>query len=187
MTSDLGNPAGSELPLKTVVRKARVRLVALLAIVVPIVVVLANGEQAFDAARGLWLRWTNASPVLETIWQGTWKSKGGFTFEFAMQLEVRGDNSAVGQIKWQLVGAPAQSPLALRIGATGTEFVSGRYDRTQGIASVAGHRVTDPTLLALDTYRFQIRSDKVSFVGMTRYRGDWEAEAGGTVIVAEKH
>lgn len=104
-----------------------------------------------------------------------------------MQLEVRGDNSAAGQIKWQLVGAPAQSPLAPRIGATGTEFVSGRYDRAKGIASVAGYLVSDPTLLALDTYRFQIRSDKVSFVGMTRYRGDWEAEAGGTVIVTEKH
>jgi hypothetical protein len=154
---------------------------------VPIVVVLANGERAFDEANAVWLRWTKAAPVLETIWQGTWKSKGGFTFEFAMQLEVAGDNSANGQIKWQLVGAPPESPLAPRIGNKGTEFVSGRYDRINGIASIAGYAVSDPTLLALDTYRFQMRPDRVSFVGMTKYRGDWEAEASGTVIVTEKH
>jgi hypothetical protein len=176
----------SELLPKTTMGKARTRLVALLAVIVPLIVLLANGERAFDEARALWLRWTNASPVLETVWQGTWKSKGGYTFDFAMQLEVRGNNSASGQIKWQLVGTPANSALAPRTGERATEFVSGRYDRLNGIASIAGYAVSDPTLLALDTYRFQIRPDKVSFVGMTRYRGDWEAEASGTVIVTEK-
>jgi hypothetical protein len=177
----------SELPSRSVIGKARNRVVAVLAVVVPIVVILANGERAFDEASAVWLRWTKAAPVLETIWQGSWKSKGGFTFDFAMQLDVAGDDSATGQIKWQLVGAPAESPLTPRIGSKGTEYVSGRYDRINGIASIAGYAVSDPTLLALDTYRFQMRSDKVSFVGMTRYRGDWEAEASGTVIVTEKH
>lgn len=160
---------------------------ALLAVIVPIIVLLANGERAFDETRALWLRWTKTAPALETIWQGTWKSKGGSTYEFALRLEVHGDNSGSGQIKWQLIGAPANSPLLSRIGDKGTESVSGRYDRTNGVASIAGHAVSDPTLLALDTYRFQIRPDKVSFVGMTRYRGDWEAEASGMVIVTEKH
>lgn len=177
----------SELPSRSVIEKTRTRVVAVLAIVVPIVVVLANGERAFDEASAVWLRWTKAAPVLETIWQGSWKSKGGFTFDFAMQLEVAGDDTATGQIKWQLVGAPVELPLAPRIGSKGTEFVSGRYDRSNGIASIAGYAVSDPTLLALDTYRFQMKSDKVSFVGMTRYRGDWEAEASGTVIVTAKH
>lgn len=176
----------SEQQTKTKLAQARTRLVALLAVIVPLIVLLANSERAIDGARALWLRWTNTAPELETVWQGTWKSKGGFTFDFAMQLEVHGDNSAAGQIKWQLVGTPVNSPLAPRTGQKATEFVSGRYDRTNGIASIAGYAVSDPTLLALDTYRFQIRPDKVSFVGMTRYRGDWEAEAGGTVIVTEK-
>jgi hypothetical protein len=176
-----------EIQARSAIGKTRTRLVAALAIVVPVLVALANAERAIDEASALWLRWTKAAPVLDSIWQGTWKSKGGFTFDFAMQLEVAGDNSANGQIKWQLVGAPPQSPLAPRIGSKGTEYVSGRYDRTNGIASIAGYSVSDPTLLALDTYRFQMRPDKVSFVGMTKYRGDWEAEASGTVIVTEKH
>jgi hypothetical protein len=149
----------SELPSRSVIEKTRTRVVAVLAIVVPIVVVLANGERAFDETSAVWLRWTTRAPVLETIWQGSWKSKGGFTFDFAMQLDVAGDDTATGQINWQLVGAPAESPLASHIGSKETEFVSGRYDRINGIASIAGYAVSDPTLLALD--------DKVSFVGMT--------------------
>jgi hypothetical protein len=176
----------SELPSRSSIGKTRNRVVAVLAVIVPIVVILANGGRAFDEVSSAWLRWTKAAPALETIWQGSWKSKGGFTFDFAMHLDVAGDDSATGQIKWQLVGAPVESPLAPRIGSKGTEFVSGRYDRINGIASIAGYAVSDPTLLALDTYRFQMKSDKVSFVGMTRYRGDWEAEASGTVIVTDK-
>lgn len=168
------------------VGKVRGRVVAGLAVVVPIVVVLANGERAFDGTRDLWLRWTKRAPILETTWQGTWKSKNGFTFDFAMQLEVHGDDSATGQIKWQLMETPPNSPLARRVGDKATEFVSGRYDRVNGIASISGYEVDDPMLLARDTYRLQIRADKVSFVGMTKYRGDWEAAAGGTVIVTEK-
>ena len=161
-------------------------LLPALAVLVPVVGILANGERAYDEATTLWQRWTNAAPVLETIWQGTWKSKGGFTFDFALQLEVRGDNTAVGQIKWKLVATPAGSKLAPRVGETAIEYVNGRYDRTKSVASIAGYAVSDTTLLALDTYRLQVRADKLSFVGMTKYRGDWEAEASGTVIITEK-
>jgi hypothetical protein len=173
-------------PESAKVGKLRARLVAGLAVVVPIVALLANGERAFNGARDLWLHWTKRAPTLETTWQGTWKSRSGFTFDFAMQLEVHGDDSATGQIKWQLMEAAPNSPLAQRVGDKATEFVSGRYDRANGIASIAGYEVSDPTLLARDTYRLQIRADKVSFVGMTKYRGDWEAAAGGTVIVTER-
>lgn len=159
----------------------------LLAVLVPVVVLLANADRAYEESQKLWLRWTNTTPTLETIWQGTWKSRGGYTFSFAMRLDVHSDDSATGEINWQLIDTPLNSHLANRVGHKATEFVAGRYNRAQGIASIAGHKVSDPALLALDTYRFQLRPDKVTFVGMTRYRGDWEAEASGTVIVAEKH
>jgi hypothetical protein len=161
-------------------------LVPLLAVVVPVVVLLANADQALDGARALWSRWTKPSPVLETVWHGTWKSRGGFTFDFAMQLRVEGDDQATGKILWELMETPANSQLAKRVGEKATEFVVGRYDRVNGVAAVKGYRVSDPTLLALDNYRFRIRPDKVSFVGMTEYRGDWEAQASGTVIVTDR-
>ncbi len=52
--------------------------------------------------------------------------------------------------------------------------------------TIKGYKVSDPTLLALDSYKFQIKSDQISFVGMSQHRGEWEAQAGGTVIVTEK-
>ncbi len=103
-----------------------------------------------------------------------------------MQLDVRADSTAEGQIRWELVATPPNSHLAHRIGDSAIEYVSGRFDRANNVAMLAGHDVTDPTLIALDSYKFQIKSDKVSFVGMTKHRGDWAAEAQGSVIVTVK-
>lgn len=83
-------------------------------------------------------------------------------------------------------GNAARLFLAPRTGDSAIEFVSGTYDRETRVAVISGHKVSDPTLLALDTYKFQIKPDNVSFVGMSKHRGEWEAQAGGTVIVTEK-
>jgi hypothetical protein len=104
-----------------------------------------------------------------------------------MQLDVRDDGAADGQISWQLLATPPDSFLAPRTGDSAIEYVSGTYDRAKRVAVIAGNTVSDPTLLALDTYKFQIKPDNVTFVGMSKHRGQWEAEAGGTVIVTEKH
>lgn len=172
--------------LKTLVERLRRKPLALLSVIATLFVVLANAKPAMDGAEKLWLDWTQKYPPLETIWQGSWKGRNGFNFALALRLNVLGDNSAQGQIRWELVAAPMDSRLASRVGAHATEFVSGRYDREKAIATLKGYRVSDPTLLALDTYKFQILSDKVSFVGMSRYRGEWQAEASGKVILTEK-
>ncbi len=149
-------------------------------------VVLANAEPAVNGATDLWHRWTQAPARLETTWQGTWKSRDGFNYALAMQLNVADSGAADGQISWELVATPPGNFLAPRIGSTGIEYVRGQFDRVKGLATLDGYKVSDPTLLALDSYKFQIKPDKISFVGMTKHRGEWEAEAGGTVIVTEK-
>ncbi len=149
-------------------------------------VVLANAEPAVNSATALWHRMTATPTNLESTWQGTWKSREGFSFDFAMQLNVADTGAADGQISWKLMVAPPDSPLTKRIGDTGIEYVRGTYDRAHSLAVLDGYEVSDPTLIGTDIYKFQIKSDKISFVGMTKSHGEWTAEANGTVIVTEK-
>lgn len=150
-----------------------------------ILVVLANANGAIDGVQTLWHRWSAPTPALITTWQGDWKSRNGFHFGFAMELRAAPDGQADGEISWQLLAAPPGNPLESRVGATGVEFVKGQFDRASGIALIAGYSVSDPTLLGTDTYRFQIRPDKSTFIGMSKDYGRWEAQASGSVIVTE--
>jgi hypothetical protein len=160
--------------------------VAIIGAIGSVFVMLANAEPAMNGATHIWHRWTQPPPRLETTWQGTWKSRDGFNYALAMQLEVAESGDADGEISWELVATPPGSFLEPRVGATGIEYVRGHYDRSLGLATLSGYKVSDPTLLALDSYKFQIKSDKISFVGMSKHRGGWEAAADGTVIVTEK-
>lgn len=151
-----------------------------------ILVVLANAEGAINGVNGLWNRLATEGMALETTWQGDWKSRNGFHYGLAMRLGVAPSGAADGEISWQLLKAPEGNPLAGRIGATGIEYVSGLFDREDGIAILDGTRVSDPSLLALDSYKFQIKPDKHSFIGMSKHYGEWEAQATGTVIVTQR-
>ncbi len=179
-----------EEPMPDVERSFFARLVrnpiAIIGGIGSILVVLANAGPAVDGVENLWHRWTRQSAHLETNWQGTWKSRDGFNFAFAMQLDVQADATAQGTIRWEMLATPKESFLANRVGDIATEYVSGTFDKAENVATVSGYKVSDPTLLALDSYKFQIKSDKTSFVGMSAHRGEWEAEASGTVIVTEK-
>lgn len=160
--------------------------VAILGAIGSIFVVFANAGPALDGATNLWKRWTAPPASFESTWQGDWKSRDGFHYAFAMQLNATDTGHAEGRISWELKATPPKSHLAGRIGATGFEYVSGQFNRTNGLATIKGYKVSDPTLLALDSYKFQIKSDQNSFVGMSQHRGEWEAQATGTVIVTEK-
>jgi hypothetical protein len=159
--------------------------VAIIGAIGSIFVVFANAGPALDGATNLWRRLTQPPARLETNWQGTWKSRSGYNYAFAMLLEVDESAAAKGQIRWELVATPPDSHLVGRVGETAIEYVSGEYDRAEGLAMVTGYLASDQTLIALDTYKFHVKPDKVSFVGMSKYRGEWEAEAGGTVIVTQ--
>ncbi|MGQ0457529.1 MAG: hypothetical protein ACT4OU_10755 [Hyphomicrobium sp.] len=159
--------------------------IAIIGAIGSVLVVLANANPAIDGVSNLWGRWAEPPPPLETTWQGTWTSRDGYRYDFAMQLNVADSGVADGQIRWDLVATPAKSHIADRVGHSATEFVSGTFDRVKGLADVDGYKVSDPTLIALDSYKFQLKPDRISFVGMTKHRGEWEAQAGGTVIVTE--
>ena len=160
--------------------------VAIIGAVGSLFVVFANAEGAIDGAGRVWHRWTAPPSPLESTWQGDWKSRDGFHYAFAMQLDAAETGQAEGRISWELKATPPKSHLAGRIGATGIEYVSGQFNRRKGLVTIKGYEVSDPSLLALDSYKFQIKPDQISFIGMSLHRGEWEAQAGGTVIVTEK-
>ena len=160
--------------------------IAIIGAIGSILVVLANADPAVNGATALWHRLTAPPTDLESTWQGTWKSREGFTFDFAMQLSVADSGAADGQISWKLIAAPPGSPLEKRVGGTGIEYVRGRFDQARGVAVLDGYKVSDPALIGTDSYKFQIKPDKITFLGMTKSHGEWTAEANGTVIVTEK-
>jgi len=151
-----------------------------------VLVIIANAAPALNSATELWSRWTHPPARLDTTWQGTWKSREGFTYNFAMQLAVSNGGSAEGRINWKLMATPPGSFLEKRVGDTGIEHVRGQYDRIRGLAVLDGYEVSDPSLLGVDSYKFQIKPDRITFLGMTRSHGEWAAEASGTVIVNEQ-
>ena len=160
--------------------------ITIIGLIGSVVAILANAEGAVDSVNHLWHRWSAPPAQLDTNWQGDWKSRNGYHYGFAMQLRVGESGAADGEISWQLKAAPPNSHLANRVGDVGVEYVRGTFDRAKGLANLNGYRVSDPTLLALDNYRFQIKSDQTTFIGMTKHYGDWEAAADGTVIVSER-
>jgi hypothetical protein len=172
--------------VKETVLRALKSPIAIIGLVGSVLVVLANAAPAIDGAKVLWQRWTVPESGLETNWQGTWKSRSGYTYAFAMKLDVAEDQTAQGWISWELLATPPGSHLASRVGHTAIEYVSGRFDKANNVATVDGYEVSDPTLIARDTYKFQIKSDKISFVAMTKNHGDWAAQAQGSVIITGK-
>src|SRR6185369_16735405 len=95
------------VPMETVPRSWASRLirnpVAIIGAIGSVFVMLANAEPAMNGATHIWHRWTQPPPRLETTWQGTWKSRDGFNYALAMQLEVAESGDADGEISWELV------------------------------------------------------------------------------------
>ncbi len=99
--------------METVPRSWASRLIrnpiAIIGAIGSIFVVLANAEPAMDGATHIWHRWTQPPARLETTWQGSWKSRDGFNYALAMQLQVTDSGAADGQITWELVATPPGS------------------------------------------------------------------------------
>jgi hypothetical protein len=169
---------------------ARIRahpVVATAVVLATIVGGVANAGVALEKMSGAWKKWTQSAPALETTWQGVWAMNDGHVFDFVMRLEISSSDSAEGEIRWHLRDTPPKSPIRNRINARAIEYVSGSYDRDARVVQVKGTKVSDPTLLALDDYKFQIRSDNVSFAAVTRAHGDsWDGAAEGRVIIAPR-
>lgn len=112
--------------------------------------------------------------------QGTWEGEG-HRYGFTMQLPVR-DQNIDGSIVWTLLAAPAGSPLASQINATGTERVRGRFDPATWQFTLTGYAVDNPDLIGIDVYRFVVSPDGLTIRGTTRTNaGDWSATLRGRV------
>jgi hypothetical protein len=109
-------------------------------------------------------------------WIGEWKSKKGFHFSFAIDLEPAGK----GAIHWTLRAAPGSSSLKARIGDAGTELVEWSWDAATRELHMTGTKVDDPTLLATDEYKLHVAADGKTFTGKTKGNlGDWKNEIAG--------
>lgn len=151
-----------------------------------VLALLANADPAIEGAKRIWARWTTEPPALDTTWQGEWASRRGTRFTFAMQIGVTPKDEAEGRISWQLTATPPGYFLEDRIGSTAYEYVHGSFDREKKLMLVTGYEVSDPALIATDTYKLQIEPDGLSFTGMTADNDEtWAAQAKGTVIISE--
>jgi hypothetical protein len=173
--------------LKTIFRQVRTYSLIFVTVSGTVLAGLASTGKGIEELKSLWANWTYKPPRLQTIWQGTWQDRDGYRFDFAMQLEVLENDSAKGRVSWKLIETPSGSIIARRIGSVASEFVSGTFDRKEGVAELSGNGVSDPTLLVTDHYIFRIHADKTSFIGKTKNHGDWEAQASGTVLTVAEH
>lgn len=174
--------------IKQKIRKVRNHpVIVMAAVAAPVLVAIANAGGVIGEMKHLWASWMKELPHLETTWQGAWKGDDGYKFDFAMRVEIFENDSVEGYIRWRLVEAPQNSPVAHRINHRATECVSGRYNRKERIVTLTGYKVSDPGLISKDEYRFQVLPDKATFVAMTKnVTGNWEAAAEGRVIIVEK-
>jgi hypothetical protein len=124
---------------------------------------------------------------LETKWEGIWQSARGSRFSFVMHLNIASDDTANGYILWRLLQVPPDSPLADRVNEPGTEFVRGSINRETGEVALAGYKVDNPTLLALDRYQFFISSDGRNFRGLSQDTdGSWQTAINGVFSIVKK-
>jgi hypothetical protein len=113
-------------------------------------------------------------------WTGLWAGEDGHEYTYVMTLRVQPTGEVEGEIRWRLTRAPTGSQLATRIGASGTEYVRGAFDRGTRVFRFASVRVDDPSLLGLDEYRLVVAPDGRSLGGITRSGGSWASAMWGT-------
>ena len=142
---------------------------------------LAPAASGFQA-RQFTLQTATADNLRMTL-RGGW-TDGDDDFTFVFQGEVSVDNSLSGAFDWTLTNTPADSEYVSRIGATGKEFVEGKYSRISRIATFNGISVSDPSLLGTDSYCVVLSSDLKTFTGSSRSNhGDWRGRLEGTAEV----
>ena len=171
--------------VKTTLSRAKTHpLILAIVVLTTILTGLASTGTAIETVSTLWSKWTHPAPALDTTWQGVWERPDGHAFTFVMRLTILSNDTAKGQIRWRLLRTPPDSIVKDRVNDEAIEFVSGTYNRDAHVVEVQGNRVSDPTLIIVDDYKFQILNDNVSFEAITRASGDrWDAAARGRVIV----
>jgi hypothetical protein len=119
--------------------------------------------------------------------RGTW-TDGEDDFTFVFQAEVLVNNSLSGAFDWTLTHTAADSEYVSRIGATGKEFVEGKYSPASRIAIFKGIRVSDPSFLGTDSYCVLLSSDLTTFTGYSRSNyEDWRGRMKGTAELTSRN
>ena len=122
------------------------------------------------------LRGAVKKPVEVSRWEGTWNSARGVVFDFALDVKVEGGR-VDGQFTWTLKACPEGHHLKERIGASGTEHVSGTWTAAGRTLELKGDKVSDDTLLATDSYRLTVDEKGESIEGGTQGNdGKWECK-----------
>ena len=114
-----------------------------------------------------------AEPLARTGWQIEWTSPTGYYYQAEMEIDVAGNGTAEGRIRWKLVRSP-QSAEQPKLGMTAIEFVHGRYDEPSGVLALEGYKKEDPNaVIGLDRYRLVLAPGGTALVGASWNHGNW--------------
>ncbi|HTF56116.1 MAG TPA: WD40 repeat domain-containing protein [Planctomycetota bacterium] len=141
----------------------------------------ADHALTFWSVRGDLAAWRarEAGPQ-ESRWEGRWSNAEGFVYDFVLDLKVDAGKVA-GKFTWTLKTCPdTRDDLKGRVGASGTEELTGTWDSATRTVELKGEKVSDETLLAMDSYRIKVADSGDAIEGATRgNNGKWECKISG--------
>ncbi len=106
-------------------------------------------------------------------WQGEWSNPSGYIYVANMQLAADSDGNILGKIHWTLKQSPHAEEQS-KLGMSGTEFISGRYDSSSRVLTFQGISKTDPNIiLGLDKYKLLLADNNNVLGGITWNNGSW--------------
>jgi hypothetical protein len=111
--------------------------------------------------------------ALNDVWKGEWTNPIGHLYIAEMRLVVSKDGTIQGEILWTLKKSPRDNE-QVKLGLTGVEFVSGKYDAASRVLTFSGYRKDDPdTILGLDQYKLLLAENEMVIGGITLNNGGW--------------
>jgi hypothetical protein len=111
--------------------------------------------------------------ALNDTWNGTWVNAIGHIYIAELHLKVSVDGTITGKIDWTLQKSPREAEQS-KLGLTGVEYVSGKYDAASRVLSFDGYSKDDPNIiLGLDRYKLLLAENNSVIGGITYNNGSW--------------
>jgi len=112
--------------------------------------------------------------ALNGTWHGPWTSPSGYLYQAEVHLKIDAEGAISGDIRWTLGKSPREAEQS-KIGLTGTEFISGKFDSQSRVMTFAGIRKDDPnSILGLDRYKLVLADNEKVMGGITENHGNWQ-------------
>jgi|GEM_PF-5491497 len=110
---------------------------------------------------------------------GDWNDLKGYKYSFVITLFSYLNDSVGGNINWKLLEAPQGSRLNQMIFETGTEEVSGMYDKSMKKITLTGLSVDRPDLIDTDKYSLTLNNNGTFNGKSLSNERDWSGHLSG--------